>query len=531
MSIDSVAFAEAANFSQTEEREENVASILDFGALPRGRTQIQRFQIESLEKTDAECKIIYSEQNAWFRVVAMNSAVKASVFPLNIIVEVDTRRLPPGRRYDGWIAFQAGNISARVTLTVQVTEPLLPVLLYARLRKSAVLGFYTAVSVALILLLSYVYPLKTVSFWSPAIQASTRLAPMTDSKFGIGTGLAGLKQNQDNFFSGAGQLLFSVYENGQLNLYVAQADGTQQHSLHIAGRTPIWSPDGQSIAFIADQGGSPQIYVMDGRKRVPLQLTNSNDSKSALAWSPDQQRLAFIAGKPDQGILKVVNIPDNAIRAWAGQQLALAHEQVEALNILVEANPANQAASQQVLGAVQNFSWSPDGKSLLFDVENAEKHVIFQSTAHVSQLFFDFDSWSPAWSPNGDLVVVTSKLGLYTVDAHGQNVQHLNSMHAWSPTWSPDGSLIAFLSDQDNQPGVADLWLTDTKGHYQARLTTSGCLSFAWSPLGDHLAYVTGNPKDPFHAFYLWLIQPGQQGKLIAEVGEPHIAWQKTQGR
>ncbi|MFN8486583.1 MAG: hypothetical protein U0350_03265 [Caldilineaceae bacterium] len=531
MSIDSVAFAETANFSQPEEDKENIASILDFGALPRGRTQIQRFQIESPEKTDAECKITYSEQNAWFRVIAMNSVVKASVFPLNIIVEVDTKRLPPGRRYDGWIAFQAGNISARVMLTVQVTEPLMPGLLYARLRKSAFLGFYTSVSVALILLLSYFYPLKPVSLWLPAIQASTRPAPLTDGKFGIGNGWVGPKQNQDNFGGGTGQLLFSVYENGQLNLYVAQADGTQQHSLHVAGRSPAWSPDGQSIAFIAEQGGSPQIYVMDVSKRIPIQLTNSHESKSALAWSPDQQRLAFIAGKPEQGILKIVNIPDNAIRAWASQPLTLAHEQVENLNILVEASPAKQAPNKQVLGAVQNFSWSPDGKKLLFDVQNADKHVIFQAGADASQLFFDFDSWAPAWSPGGDWVVVTSKLGLYTVDAHGQNVQHLNAMHAWAPTWSPDGTLIAFLSDQDNQPGVADLWLTDTKGHYQARLTTSGCLSFAWSPLGDHLAYVTGNSDDPSHAFYLWLIQPGQPGQLIAEVGEPHISWQKIKSR
>ncbi len=50
---------------------------------------------------------------------------------------------------------------------------------------------------------------------------------------------------------------------------------------------PSWAPDGQSIAFTSDRGGSPQIYrisVVGGEeKRGPM-------------FSPDGKKLAFIHG-------------------------------------------------------------------------------------------------------------------------------------------------------------------------------------------------------------------------------------------
>jgi dipeptidyl aminopeptidase/acylaminoacyl peptidase len=70
--------------------------------------------------------------------------------------------------------------------------------------------------------------------------------------------------------------------------------------------TPLWSPDGERLAFTSDRGAVPK-----GRKRAPRntfvldlgggqarQLTHFGDDCSDLAWSPDGRSLAFIVRDP-----------------------------------------------------------------------------------------------------------------------------------------------------------------------------------------------------------------------------------------
>jgi Tol biopolymer transport system component len=497
--------------------------VLDFGTLSQGKEQRQTVRIESEEKANAaECKVTYSEQNSWFTVVTTKSVYKTTLFPLNVVVAVDTNHLPPGRRYDGWIAFNADDVTARVMLSVNVVEaPGQLFLTQLGRHLFPKLRVVTSVLIAFILVYSFIL----ASAWWPTIQLSSLWSWLPPNKAFAGAKPLISPQVQREFMQ-AGQLIFSVYEDNQLTLYAGEVNGAYQHSLHIRGWSPVWSPDGEYIAFISKRNGTPQLYLMNPGNDEPLQLTNSPDEKSALAWSPDQKKLAFISGKPDLGILKIVNIPDRAIQAWANKQPTLVNEQADALNVLVETTAANQAQSAPHLGTINRFSWEPNGQSLLFDLKNAGKTNIFKANDQGVQLFTKDESRDPAWSPDGTLVAITAQQGIYTIDRHGQNMRRVNALHAWSPIWSPDGNLIAFLSDQDNPKGVLDLWITDIKGRYQARLTTSGCLTFAWSPDSQQLAYITG-AKSTDAAFYLWLITPGQVSKLFAEVGEPYIAWRK----
>jgi TolB protein len=62
---------------------------------------------------------------------------------------------------------------------------------------------------------------------------------------------------------------------------------------------PVWSPDGQRIAFVSDRDGNDEIYVMDvgailGDDGGGLtRLTRSRDDDSDPIWSPDGTCLAF----------------------------------------------------------------------------------------------------------------------------------------------------------------------------------------------------------------------------------------------
>src|SRR5207244_674558 len=62
---------------------------------------------------------------------------------------------------------------------------------------------------------------------------------------------------------------------------------------------PRWSPDGKWIAFVADTGGSDEVWVCDepaagGKER---RITGEESySDSGAVWTPDGKRLVYLAG-------------------------------------------------------------------------------------------------------------------------------------------------------------------------------------------------------------------------------------------
>ena len=60
-----------------------------------------------------------------------------------------------------------------------------------------------------------------------------------------------------------------------------------------ASRSPAFSPDGGTIAFISDRGGVPQVWAVSREGGEPRQLTRLEDQVSGLDWSPDGQWIAF----------------------------------------------------------------------------------------------------------------------------------------------------------------------------------------------------------------------------------------------
>ncbi|MEM7355878.1 MAG: S41 family peptidase [Acidobacteriota bacterium] len=59
-------------------------------------------------------------------------------------------------------------------------------------------------------------------------------------------------------------------------------------------REPAWSPDGQRIAFVSDQDGEEEIWLVDqDGKSAPEQLTDGHRGRlHGLAWSPDGELIA-----------------------------------------------------------------------------------------------------------------------------------------------------------------------------------------------------------------------------------------------
>ena len=56
---------------------------------------------------------------------------------------------------------------------------------------------------------------------------------------------------------------------------------------------PVWSPDGQRIAFATNRDGNWEIYTMDVDGGNVKNLTNSGADDQWPTWSPDVEEIAF----------------------------------------------------------------------------------------------------------------------------------------------------------------------------------------------------------------------------------------------
>jgi len=62
--------------------------------------------------------------------------------------------------------------------------------------------------------------------------------------------------------------------------------------------SPRWSPDGNSLAFLAkrDEDGKAKIMLLRADGGEAVALTDKDWEVSSIAWSPDSKRIAFVRG-------------------------------------------------------------------------------------------------------------------------------------------------------------------------------------------------------------------------------------------
>jgi Tol biopolymer transport system component len=69
--------------------------------------------------------------------------------------------------------------------------------------------------------------------------------------------------------------------------------------------TPTMSPDGQEVAFLADNGGRANLWVLSTRNGELRQITFEEDATAAVGapvWSPDGRAIAFVSSKGYKGL-------------------------------------------------------------------------------------------------------------------------------------------------------------------------------------------------------------------------------------
>jgi serine/threonine protein kinase/Tol biopolymer transport system component len=243
----------------------------------------------------------------------------------------------------------------------------------------------------------------------------------------------------------ATQIAFGANRGGNPDIYVIDVDGDGLRPLissPLIERLPAWSPDGTRLLFVGIPEGSGEgaatsdIFALDLQTNETTQLTTSSESENGPAWSPDGRRIAFVMTDPSKG---------------GATDLFLMNADGTGITRLTSTTPSESGPD-----------WSPDGTRIAYQRGRSEKgdiYVMDLETEHTEKLTdTPVDESGAAFSPNGRLIAFFSNSGgdyqifVMSVDGEGARQVTVDVGPNIHPSWSPDGTRLVYVKASGNLP-------------------------------------------------------------------------------
>jgi len=276
---------------------------------------------------------------------------------------------------------------------------------------------------------------------------------------------------------------------------------------------PAWSPDGTRIAFTSEKQYIATIWAMDADGSNQTKLTYGYTHSSA--WSPDSTKIFFIGSGG----------------AYAGIYV-------------IDSDGNNQRSLLDIADGYKYLACSPDGTKIAFASLSSGNADIWVMDADGSNQInitnSASDDYSPSWSSDGTKIAFESEqqgnADIWVMDADGSNQINITNSATgdYDPAWSPDGTKIAFVSEPESrsfiewwseedtkvkyfayeQQGNTDIWVMDTDGSNQIRLTETEAWDGhpAWSPDGTKIVFTSH--RDGVAQIYVMEADGSNQTKL-----------------
>ena len=278
-------------------------------------------------------------------------------------------------------------------------------------------------------------------------------------------------------------------DSRESSLWIMNADGSKNRNL-IDGSSPVWSPDGTRIAYLAD--GEPegtQIFVrwMDDEGAV-TQVTRLEERPSGIRWSPDSKSIGFtmIVPSEDEWRVKLPGKPEDAKWTKGPRIIDRLYFRRDRVGFLQDGYrhiflvPAEGGTPRQLTSGDFNhggrtsgsFEWTPDGEAIVFsglreeDAEyqwrESEIYEVRVSDRTITQLTQRRGPDSgPAISPNGRYIAYSGydftddtyvNSSIYVMDRDGSNPRVISGeldRRARGMIWSPDNKGVYFNVDSE----------------------------------------------------------------------------------
>jgi putative cell wall-binding protein/Tol biopolymer transport system component len=244
--------------------------------------------------------------------------------------------------------------------------------------------------------------------------------------------------------------------------------GVERAVTPIGWHTPVWSPDGTSLAVVSDRfisedlgvvsaaGGSPKVVISHSQGGADAAVTGRP------AWSPDGSKLAAVLtpySEGDQG----------------GSLLATVNANGSGYHLLTT------DSATLVPTSYEQVAWSPDGSRLIYDWDNggeANTEAVFSINADgngggpLTDGFADIGGFSA----DGTAVVLAID---GSVDVFSMTTGATTALHhppAGSvdsrPIFAPTSGQVVFC--ETDHAGASNLWSVRSDGSSATQLTTSG---------------------------------------------------------
>jgi Tol biopolymer transport system component/DNA-binding winged helix-turn-helix (wHTH) protein len=270
---------------------------------------------------------------------------------------------------------------------------------------------------------------------------------------------------------------------------------------------PAFSPDGQSLSFVrtTETGLPEKILVMPSRGgESRAVVTFYNGILGPPAWTRDGQSLIFASGgepvllrAPVFGGDRVTDIKDAGSPVWhpatARQSDGLAFQRISEAISVWELNPAHPNQPHGVAvsesGRNEGAQLSPDGKKLAFMSSRTGSLDLWVSNRDGSspvQVTAMGDVGSPRWSPDSRSIAFDvgwrHRGTIFVVDLAGGSPRPLAQGDSDNlvPNWSRDGKWVLFAS---NRSGIWQVWKMPVAGGPAVQVTVHG--GFAAYPSFD----------------------------------------------
>jgi len=318
------------------------------------------------------------------------------------------------------------------------------------------------------------------------------------------------------------------------SIYVKQIDAEKPLRLTFDPANdfgPVWSPDGQRIAFHRVTETEVAIFIvlaLGGAERKLLTLGSklgATGGLRTLAWSPDGRFIAFTYREPKEEPFKIFLVsPDTLARhpltspsaenlgdfnpAFSpdGQSVAFVRQRspvsADIYIVPITGGEPRRLTFDNV--PLSGLAWTADGREIIFSsVREGGSSSLWRIPASggaaervaIGGLNFYF----PNISRHGNRLTYVQAVddsNIYRIEVSDTTVSKnpptkliASTRHDDLPQFSPDGRRIVFLSDRSGQ--IYEIWMCNSDGTNLVRVTTLNKWASIprWSPDGQQIAF------------------------------------------